>query len=96
MNRCTFCINLVLWHHSKLIILSWVIFKKNECNSIETITNTHLNLNEIPLSVQTKFRLNEINRRKDLSKKERQWVKNWVNTLILLIISTRPEFLYLQ
>ena len=31
----------------------------NDCNSIETLTNTHSNLN---LSDQTKFRLNEINK----------------------------------
>ena len=29
---------------------------------IETLTNTHSNLNAIPLSDQTKFRLNEINK----------------------------------
>ena len=43
-----------------------------ELNSIET----HSNLNVIPLSNQTKFRLNEINKIKDYlvlkSKKERQ------------------------
>ena len=35
----------------------------NESNSIETLANTHLNA--IPLSDQTKFRLNEINKIKD-------------------------------
>ena len=37
----------------------------NECNSIEILTNTYSNLNEIPLSDQTKFRLYEINKIKD-------------------------------
>ena len=34
----------------------------NESNLIETLTNTHSNLNAIPLSDQTKFRLNESNK----------------------------------
>ena len=37
----------------------------NEFNSIETLTNTHLNLNLTPLSDQTKFRLADINKIKD-------------------------------
>ena len=37
----------------------------NECNSIETLTYTQSNLNAIPLSDQTKFRLNEINKIKN-------------------------------
>ena len=37
----------------------------NECNSIEKLTNTHSNLNAIPLSEQIKFRINEINKIKD-------------------------------
>ena len=37
----------------------------NECNSVETLTYTHSNLNAIPLSDQTKFKLNEINKMKD-------------------------------
>ena len=37
----------------------------SECNSIETLANAHSNLNAIPLSDQTKFRLNEINKIKD-------------------------------
>ena len=44
---------------------SWVILKMNETKSIETLTNTHPNLNAIPLSDETKFRLNEINKVKD-------------------------------
>ena len=34
----------------------------NDCNFVETLTNTHSNLN---LRDQTKFRLNEINKTKD-------------------------------
>ena len=53
----------------KLLILSCFIFKKmNELNSIET----HSNLNAIPLSDQTKFRLNEINKIKDYFNSEIQ------------------------
>ena len=37
----------------------------NESNANETLTNTHSNLNAIPLSDQAKFRLNEINKIKD-------------------------------
>ena len=37
----------------------------NESNSIEVLTNTHSDLNLIPLSDQIKFRLNEINKIKD-------------------------------
>ena len=37
----------------------------NECNSIEPLTNKHSNLNSVPLSDQTKFRLNDINKIKD-------------------------------
>ena len=37
----------------------------NECNSIETLTNTYSNLNVIPSCDQTKFRLNEINKIED-------------------------------
>ena len=43
----------------------------NECNSIEALTNTYSNLIAIPLSDQTKFRLNEINK-----------VKNYFNSEI--------------
>ena len=34
----------------------------NESNSVETLANTHSNLNLIPLTDQTKFRLNGINK----------------------------------
>ena len=44
----------------------------NEFNSIETLTNTYSNLNAIPLSDQTKFRLNEINKIKDYFNSETQ------------------------
>ena len=44
----------------------------NESNSIETLTNTHSNLNAIPLSDQAKFRLNEINKIKDYLNSEIQ------------------------
>ena len=37
----------------------------NERNSIKTLNNRHSNLNAIPLSDQTKFILNEINKIKD-------------------------------
>ena len=37
----------------------------NECNSIETLTNTYSNLNAVALSDQTKFRINEIIKIKD-------------------------------
>ena len=43
----------------------------NEYNSIETLTNIHSNLSSIPLSDQTKFRLAEINKIKDLILKSR-------------------------
>ena len=61
----------------------------NEFNSIER----HSNLNEISLSDQTKFSLNEINKIKDCFSSEiqerKQLVKSLVNTLLLLIILTR-------
>ena len=41
----------------------------NDCNSVETLTNTHSNLN---LSDQTKFRLNEINKIEDYISSEIQ------------------------
>ena len=41
----------------------------NDCNSVETQTNTHTNLN---FSDQTKFRLNEINKIKDYFNSEIQ------------------------
>ena len=41
----------------------------NDCNSVETLTNTHPNLN---LSDQTKFRLNETNKIKDYFSSEIQ------------------------
>ena len=44
----------------------------NECNSIQTPTNPHSNLDAIPLSDQTKFRLNEINKIKDYFNSEIQ------------------------
>ena len=37
----------------------------NECNSIETATNTRSNLNLIPLSDKKNFRLAEIDKTKD-------------------------------
>ena len=37
----------------------------NECNSIETLSNTYSNLNAVALSDQTKFRINEIIKIKD-------------------------------
>ena len=57
----------------------------NECNSIETLAKAHSNLNAVPLSDQTKFRLNEMNKikeyfnseiqeRKTMSKKLRKYV----------------------
>ena len=52
----------------------------NELNSIETQPN----LDAIPLSDQTKFRLNEINKIKDYFNSEIQ-----ENALLLLIILTR-------
>ena len=68
----------------------------NELNSIETQPN----LDAIPLSDQTKFRLNEINKiknffnseiqeRKTMSKKLNTLLLKKVNTLLLLIILTR-------
>ena len=53
----------------------------NELNSIETQPN----LDAIPLSDQTKFRLNEINKIKDYFNSEIQER----NALLLLIILTR-------
>ena len=44
----------------------------NEFNSIETLTNTYSNVNAIPLSNQTKFRLNEINKIEDFFNSEIQ------------------------
>ena len=44
----------------------------NESHSIETLTNTYLNLNVIIFSDQTKFRQNEINKAKDYLKSEIQ------------------------
>ena len=44
----------------------------SESNSIETLTNTHSNMNAIPLSDQTKFRLNEINKIKNYFNSEIQ------------------------
>ena len=44
----------------------------NECNSIETLAKTHSNLNAVPLSDQTKFRLNEMNKIKDYFNSEIQ------------------------
>ena len=41
----------------------------NECNSIKTLNN-YSNLNAVPLSDQTKFRLNEINKIKDYCNSE--------------------------
>ena len=41
----------------------------SNCNSVETLTNTHSNLN---LSDQTKFRLNKINKIKDYFSSEIQ------------------------
>ena len=49
--------------------------------------------NKSGLSNQTKFRLNEIKKSKTIFtqkfKKEKQWVKNSANTLLLLIILTK-------
>ena len=56
------------------------------CNFIGT-TYTHSNL-----GYQTKFRLNEVNKMKDYFNweiKEKKWLKNWVNILLLLIIMRR-------
>ena len=44
----------------------------NKSNSIETLINTHSNLNAIPLSDQTKIRLDEINKIKDYFNSEIQ------------------------
>ena len=44
----------------------------NECNSIKTLTNTRSNLNLVPLSDQTKFRLAEVNKTKDYFNSEIQ------------------------
>ena len=64
----------------------------NESNSIQTLANTHLNT--IPLSDQTKFRLNEIHKTKDYFSSEIQERKIMskklkANTLALLIILTK-------
>ena len=60
----------------------------NKSNSIEAIDKTDL-------SEQTKFRVDEISNIKNiLSKKlikENHVVKNQVNTLLFLIILTKPE-----
>ena len=48
----------------------------NGSNSIEMLTNTHSNLNSIPLSDQTKFKLNEINKTKDYFNSEIQEKNN--------------------
>ena len=60
----------------------------NKSNSIEAIDKTDL-------SEQTKFRVDEISKIKNiLSKKlikENHVVKNQVNTLLFLIILTKPE-----
>ena len=56
-------------------------------NAIYEINNTHWNL-----GYQMKIRLNEVNKIKDyfISEiKEKKWLKNWVNTLLLLIITRR-------
>ena len=44
----------------------------NEFNSIQAIANTYSNRNAIPLSDQTKFKLNEINKIKDYFNSEIQ------------------------
>ena len=44
----------------------------NESNSIEALTDTHSNFNAIPMSDQTKFRLNEIDEIKDFFNSEIQ------------------------
>ena len=44
----------------------------NERDSIETLTNTCSNLDAIPLSDQTKFGINEINKIKDYFNSEVQ------------------------
>ena len=53
----------------------------NNGSSIEAIDASNL-------TDQTKFRLNEINEIKDYFDSEKQWVKNLVNALLLLIIVT--------
>ena len=71
----------------KMAIQFLIIFKMNECSSIET-TNIYFNLSD-----QTKFRLNKINKTKNYFNSEIQerktMSKNKVNTLLLLIILTR-------
>ena len=52
-----------------------------ECNSIETLANTHSNLKVIQLSDQTKFRLNEINKIKDYFNSEIQERKTMSKSL---------------
>ena len=68
----------------------------NELNSIER----HSNLNEIPLSDQTKFRLNEINKIRDYFNFESQEKKTMSKKLskytAALIILTRLSLFYLQ
>ena len=53
----------------------------NESISIETLTNTQSNLNLIPLSDETKFRLNKINKIKDYFNPEIQERKTMIKKL---------------
>ena len=78
----------------------------SECNSIETLANTQLNLNAIRLSDETKFRLNEINKIKDYfnseiqeRRKMRKKMSNYIagfdyadKTLIVLSNKLRNEY----
>ena len=52
----------------------------NDFNSVETLTNTHSNLN---LSGKTKFRLNEINKIKDAEMQERQTMSKKLSKYIV-------------
>ena len=73
----------------------------NESNSIETLTNTHTNVNAIPLSDQTKFRIAEINKikeyfnfeiqeRKTMSKKLSKYIAafDYIDKTLIVVSAT--------
>ena len=73
----------------------------NESNSIETLTNTHTNVNAIPLSDQTKFRIAEINKikeyfnfeiqeRKTMSKKLSKYIAafHYIDKTLIVVSAT--------
>ena len=61
----------------------------NGCSSLETLPNTHSNLNAIPLSDQKKFRLDEINKIKDYFNFEAQERKAMILLLLITLILIR-------